>query len=245
MSSLAVGSDGNIIVSFRNLNTIVSMKADGSGPQWVVSSSFEKHTLRQTFDDDVTLFEFENDADKFYQSHSVMQLSDGSLLMMDDGNDRPGCTISDNYAGCFSRAMILWLDFDNEKVRATWQFEDPYKIADLTKYGEESAGLTKEKAGEAAWSEVMTHDQFNWDGGSAYKLDDGHIVVAFTSVYNNRHYNANYSMYAWEVDQGSGDVRNTVIVPHGYSAMQSSGGYRMIPWNSIGGEGSVTPAEHR
>ena len=47
------------------------------------------------------------------------------------------------------------------------------------------------------------------------------------------------------LDQGSGDVRNTVIVPHGYSAMQSSGGYRMIPWNSIGGEGSVTPAEHR
>ena len=44
---------------------------------------------------------------------------------MDDGNDRTGCDISNNYAGCFSRAMLLELDWTKKTVKCTWQFEDP------------------------------------------------------------------------------------------------------------------------
>ena len=43
--------------------------------------------------------------------------------------------------------------------------------------------------------QAETRDQFNWDGGSAYKLDGGNILVAFTSIYPTRDYNGNYSMY--------------------------------------------------
>ena len=33
----------------------------------------------------------------------------------------------------------------------------------------------------------------------------------------------------------------TLVIPHGYEAMKTSGGYRMIPWDSVGGEGTEEP----
>ena len=84
----------------------------------------------------------------------------------------------------------------------------------------------------------MTHDQFNFDGGSVYRLASGNNLVAFTSLFNSRAYNANYSMYAWEADGETAEARSTMVVPHGTAAMKTSGGYRMTPWNSIHGERS-------
>ena len=64
------------------------------------------------------MYAFERDADMFYAPHSVVQLSDGRLMMMDDGTGRPGCLegdaaddqVSPAFVGCFSRAAIYSLD---------------------------------------------------------------------------------------------------------------------------------------
>ena len=79
-----------------------SLRADGSGAQWTLSSSLPRD------------FAFENEAAKFYHPHSVEQLPTGDVLLLDDGNDRPGCKnggteglVDDEaYKGCFSRAVM-------------------------------------------------------------------------------------------------------------------------------------------
>jgi hypothetical protein len=241
VSSITTGPDDNLVVSFRNLNTIVSLYANGSGPMWVVSSSFSKDTLETTFPKSTTLFSFAAETDRFYEPHSVMQLSTGKLLLMDDGNSRPGCSAVNAYKGCYSRALMLDLDFDKASASAAWEFSDPYSLHDETvEYAADGDGA--KKSGDHANTEVMTHDQFNWDGGSAYRLANGNVIVAFTSVYPTRDYNPNYAMYAWEVDGTTAERKTQIIVPAGYNAMQSSGGYRMTPWDSIGGEGADEPS---
>ena len=47
--------------------------------------------------------------------------------------------------------------------------------------------------------------------------------------------------YAWEVDGSTAEAMTTLVIPHGYEAMKTSGGYRMIPWDSVGGEGTEEP----
>ena len=91
------------VVALRNLNTVVSLRRDGDPALlWTLSSSLDSSD-----------FEFENDAARFYQPHSVSQLPNGNILLIDDGNDRPGCDESatdHSYSGCFSRAIMYRLD---------------------------------------------------------------------------------------------------------------------------------------
>ena len=62
--------------------------------------------------------------------------------------------------------------------------------------------------------EVETRDLFNWDGGSINRLENGRLLVAFTSPYSSRTFNAEYSMVAYEVNpEGVADV--SIIVPAG------------------------------
>ena len=67
----------------------------------------------------------ERDIDLFYQPHDATMLEDGRLMMIDDGNDRPGCVPLMDYKGCFSRAVIYALDIDNQKAHLEWQLEMP------------------------------------------------------------------------------------------------------------------------
>ena len=62
--------------------------------KWTLSSSLESD------------FAFSHDVAKFYQPHSAQQLPNGDLLLLDDGNDRPGC-VPDGFSssrGCFTAA---------------------------------------------------------------------------------------------------------------------------------------------
>ena len=67
------------------------------------------------------------------------------------------------------------------------------------------------------------------------------MLVAFTAPYATREFNANRSMYAWEVSRDSGAATTTLVVPRA-AGDASEGGYRMIPWDSIAGEGIDEPA---
>ena len=158
VSSISVGRDDNILVSSRNLDTIWSLKRDGSGLQWTLSSHDEVGSD----------FSFERDLDKFYQPHAVIQLDNGNIVMMDDGTDRPGCTIM-RTGQCFSRAIMYRLDREAMVARVVWQFEAPDDVTGLYRSPEDMQTFAQ----QSTWNEV---------GGSVYRLANGNYLVAFSSV---------------------------------------------------------------
>ena len=58
--------------------------------------------------------------DMFYQPHSALQLPNGDLMLIDDGNNRPGC-FEDVTKFCFSRAIVYRFDTANRTARVAWQ----------------------------------------------------------------------------------------------------------------------------
>ena len=86
----------------------------------------------------------------------------------------------------------------------------------------------------------MTRDSFNFDGGSAYRLDGGRILVAFTSPYDDRAFNLEYAMRAYEVDK-DGRAVVYVTVPHSRDALEHQGSYRFVPRHTIYGEAAAAP----
>ena len=97
-------------------------------------------------------------------------------------------------------------------------------------------------AAESAYylDHVMTRDSYNFDGGSAYRLDGGRVLVAFTSPYDNRVWNTKYSMRAYEIDK-DGNAIVYITVPHDSNALESQGAYRFIPMKTVYGESSEAP----
>ena len=87
-----------------------------------------------------TILSFERDADRFFEPHSLTQLANGKVMLMDDGNSRPGCSAVNQYKGCWSRALMLDLDFVNATAKASWQYSDPYTLNELKDWGEEVSG---------------------------------------------------------------------------------------------------------
>ena len=94
-SSVSAGARGNYIVASRELATIWSLAADGSGAQWTLSSKLPH----------LSDFAFEREGEAFYAPHAALQLANGDLLVVDDGAQRPGC-YNGYVAGCFSRAVL-------------------------------------------------------------------------------------------------------------------------------------------
>merc|ERR1719198_1422243 len=182
-----------------------------------------------------TVFAFERRGDMFYDQHSVRQLEDGRVLLLDVGNDRPGCVSDFDYKGCFSRAVLYSLDWEAKKAHVDWQFEAPYMLDAV-----DSAEWDPAIAHEVAHWTAMTHDYFNFDGGSVERLETGLIQVAFTSEMPVRAANANYSMNVWEVDEHA-RVRSMLTIPHASNSEKSEGGYRSIPLRTLQGETADMP----
>lgn len=111
-SSVNQGMTNNILVALRNLNTIISLDRQGTGVQWILSSSWDSD------------FTFASEGDKFYNPHDVWQFSHNTITFIDDGNNRPDCTWDDDaMEGCYSRAVELALDFETMQATVVWQFE--------------------------------------------------------------------------------------------------------------------------
>ena len=104
----------------------------------------------------------------------------------------------------------------------------------------EEMGVTDDDASRYYLENVMTRDSYNFDGGSAYRLEGGRILVAFTSPYDSRLWNQKYSMRAYEVDK-DGDSVVYITVPHDSDALESQGAYRMIPMKTVYGEATSPP----
>lgn len=202
------------IVSFRTLNAVVAFDYNFSKIEWAVSSG--------SLESD---YHFKDVNDAFYDAHeaSVSESAEGGkvLLLIDDGNNRPGCT-SPWPKNCFSRAIEYTLDDDTHSAKVTWQFEFPYT---------NSSNVTQ-TAGE-----IVREDLWQLDGGSVTLMPlTGRYITAFTGTYGKSNPYLGKS-WIFDVDH-NGDVWSEIVVP---GTEWKSGSYRAIPLNSIRGESSSCP----
>ena len=179
-------------------------------------------------------FVFDADEDAFYNPHAPRLLDDGqTLVVMDDGTDRPGCkqTVSDVgntvVIGCFSRAVAYTLDFTTYTATLKWQFAFPLN---------EKSELVTEKS----------VDIYNNDGGAAAPLENGNFIVEFGKIVhsgndvesgiNTRVFEVNATSY---VEGPSADmIQASMEMPRAYWV---DGQYRSLPRSSIAGESAVPP----
>ena len=160
------------------------------------------------------------------QRHASSQLRNGNLV--NNGVVRPGV--------CFSRAICYELNRDATVERVAWQFEAPFALP--ADGGDDAAAPAYSKAD---WRHAMTHDEYNFDGGSVHPLPSGTVLAAFTATYPTRAYNRNASAFIWEVDPRvpvAESVRSLFIVPHSGSDT-GEGLWRVVPWHTIYGEGTT------
>ena len=100
--------------SLRNINTIIAFRQDGSGVEWYLSANAVNVTGIPSN------FTFDNDDSKFYNVHEAQLIDEDSLILMDDGNNRPGCKAPEG-ENCFSRALEYHLDFEKMEATLVWQ----------------------------------------------------------------------------------------------------------------------------
>ena len=87
-SSAAAGPDGNVLVASRNPQHDLVLSFRRLRTAVMLSSSLEKPRGGAA---ERGRFSFERDADRFFSPHSATQLNETTLLLLDDGTNRPGC----------------------------------------------------------------------------------------------------------------------------------------------------------
>ena len=107
-NSLVLGAGGNIIITLRNRNQIISLSPDFQSIEWQLNGP----------DSD---YAFPNAADRFYRQHTAAQLPNDHILLFDNGNDRPAAE-----GGLYSQALELRLDAANKTAVKVWEYRsDP------------------------------------------------------------------------------------------------------------------------
>lgn len=221
VSSVTVGTASNILVASRTLNTIWSLAHDGSGARWTLSSSLEEGATRGS-DAGGTWYSFARPADAFYDPHSALQLPNGDVLVVDDGDDRPGCA-ADRRGECFSRVICYALDAGTRIARVRWQFEWPFSLS-------------------GANATIDARDLYSSVGGSVAPLPNGNYLVAFTSVDDESTFDERGAAFAFEVDaEGGATAVSRLAVPTPIADQDKQGSYRLVPWANLGGETASCP----
>lgn len=103
-SSISLGPRGNVIVSFRHLNQIISVAPDWKSIEWRLGGPGSDWPFRLP-------------TDGFYQQHSVSELPNGNILLIDNGNGRP-----DEEGGEYTRALELVLDKYDAVATKVWEY---------------------------------------------------------------------------------------------------------------------------
>lgn len=99
-NGLSWGPRGNIVMSLRNADHIISIAPDFQSLEWTIGGPTATLALA--------------DADRFLGQHYVSEPSPGRLLVFDNGYERPG--------GGFSRAIEYELDIANDTARKAWEY---------------------------------------------------------------------------------------------------------------------------
>ncbi len=107
INSIAETADGNLLVSFRHLDEIIKIDKTSGAIIWRLGGKYSKNNQ----------FTFENDLidgfTGFSHQHSVSILSNGNLLLYDNGNLRNNK---------FSRAVEYVIDEEERKVTKIWEY---------------------------------------------------------------------------------------------------------------------------
>lgn len=110
-NSITMGPTGNIVLSSRNRNQVISLSPDYSEIEWQISLDNSGSPPSS--------FEWENPEDRFYRSHTASQLSNGNILVFDNGATRPV-----DEGGQYSRALELRVDGYDLVVRKVWEYRN-------------------------------------------------------------------------------------------------------------------------
>ena len=100
-NTVSFGPRGNVILSLRNLDQVISLTPDLQRVEWRLGG----------VDSD---FAFPDPSDRFYAQHSAYELPGGRVLMFDNGRFRP--------EGDYSRGLELELDFSTMTARKVWEY---------------------------------------------------------------------------------------------------------------------------
>ena len=104
LNSVSVGPRGNVILSSRVRNQVVSLSADLRAIEWQLHGP----------DSD---YEFPDPNDRFYGQHTAAQLGNGNVLLFDNGWGRPAAE-----GGRYSRALELRLDAAAGTAVKVWEY---------------------------------------------------------------------------------------------------------------------------
>jgi hypothetical protein len=217
ISSAALGTDGNFVVSLRNLNMIASLNATHPyAVQWLACGdpALETH---------YPVYRFASAEDAFYFPHHVSQLGSGRVLVMDNGVARPG-------GANYTRAVEYTLDTRTMTANLTWQFEYPLNTSAHT--------LSTRSVKDVEKADVQSAI-----GNSVTKMRNGHYLVAFTDEEVANDDDAAAS--ATRSDSLLFDVTehgrlHAALVVKGDS-IWAEGAYRVVPFESVYGEKATCP----
>lgn len=101
MNTVSLGQRGNVIISMRNLDQILSLSPDLASIEWKLGGPGSD-------------FAFQDEGDRFWGQHSVRELPGNRITMFDNGNFRPD--------GEYSRGLDLQLDFATMTASRIWEY---------------------------------------------------------------------------------------------------------------------------
>ena len=103
-NSIQIAPRGDIIVSSRNRNQVISIAADFQSVRWFLGGPNSSFVLPGPLD-------------RFYRQHTATELPNGNILLFDNGADRP-----EEEGGEYSRALELAIrDYDGSAVKV-WEY---------------------------------------------------------------------------------------------------------------------------
>ena len=283
---MSVGLDGKLLVALRNLDTVLCFSRAGgarangtvvggaaAAPAAAAGDDDERPALLWTLaaSDELSDFAFARAIDKFYTPHSVTELADGRIALIDDGSSRPGCTYESGYAGCWSRAAIYALNLTAMTVALDWQFEDPRALDGASARSATASGANATASATAnatanasanSTANASAADEGDDDGETAARVYyetraevddlynwDGGSVERLADGRLLVAFTSPYDQRAYDRKHAmgawevdrDGDAIVEIAVPHGTRQLTRQGAYRFLPWHSIHGEATEAP----
>ena len=219
-SAVSESSDGSVyLASLRDINTVVAFSTSTGEVAWSISSSAS--------DGIPSTLSFAAKDQTFYDVHDAQLIGTDKLLLMDDGNNREGCTMDgyDDETGCFTRAIRYDIDWATNTTSLAWEFE-----------------FSVEKSATTTYADLKSKDLFVPDGGSATPYGGDYVFVAFTVTCKE----SSYGNFAWifQVNKDDAtDVSSEIRIARDLWDELQSGLYRAVPYDSIFDESTETPFE--
>jgi hypothetical protein len=172
-NALDLDTDGNILMSSRNLDEIIKINRQDSSVMWRFGGKYNQFT-------------FIGDSTPFYGQHDVRRISNGDFTLYDDGN---------NYLPHGARACEYKLDETNMTARWAWSY-----IYDSSMYSFALGSVQRLQPSTTLidWGNFNSHDNICFsvvdsDGANLFKL-------SFTdSLYSYRVYN--YPVLPWSLNR--------------------------------------------